>query len=140
MVDILKPKRCKDSKVERRNGGGGVIIKDVIYVWGGEADRIQPGLEELWKLDPSFPLITEPIQLPTLEPPQEKDSRCFACIDEYSLKDRVWTHRLTVGETVDDMPQLGRGCQLVEINGDIYAFSGFNAIFIEKDTGSEIRY
>ena len=140
MVDLLKPKQCKDSKVESRNGGGGIIIKDVIYVWGGEVDRIQPGLEELWKLDPSFPLITEPIQLPTLEPSQEKDSRCFACIDEYSLKDRVWTHRLTFGKTVDDVPQLGRGCQLVEINGDIYAFSGYNAKIIEKDTGSKIRY
>ena len=38
------------------------------------------------------------------------------------------------------MPQLGRGCQLVEINGDIYAFAGYNAKIIEKDTGSKIRY
>ena len=43
-------------------------------------------------------------------------------------------------ETVNDLPQLGRGCQLVEINGDIYAFSGYNAKAIEKDTGSKIRY
>ena len=27
-------------------------------------------------------------------------------------------------EAVDDLPQLGHGCKLVEINGDIYAFSG----------------
>ena len=92
MANLLEPKHCKDSKVEKRNGGGGVIIKDVIYVWGGEVEKIQAGLEELWKLDPSFPLPTEPIQLPTLEPSQENDSRCFACIDEYSLKDRAWTH------------------------------------------------
>ena len=45
-------------------------------------------------------------------------------------------------ETVDDLPQLGHSCQLqlVEINGDIYAFSGYNAKVIEKDTGSKIRY
>ena len=28
------------------------------------------------------------------------------------------------------MPQLGRGRQLVEINGDIYAFSGYVASYI----------
>ena len=31
----------------------------MIYVWDGEVDSIQPGLEELWKLDPSFPLIRD---------------------------------------------------------------------------------
>jgi len=136
----LEPKKCKSSKLERRNGGCGVVLKDVLYVWGGETDKIQPGLEELWKLDPSFPLIMEPIQLPTLEPSQEDDSKCFACMDEYSLKERVWRHRLTVGETPDDIPQLGRGCQMVEINGDLYAFAGYNATMIRKETGSKIRY
>lgn len=145
MVDLLnqsmlKPKQSKSSKVEGRNGSCGAILKDVIYVWGGETDRIQPGLEELWKLDPSFPLIREPIQLPALEPTQENDSRCFACIDEYSLKERVWTHRLTFGEILDDIPQLGRGCEIVEIYGDLYVFSGYNAKIIEKETGSKIRY
>ena len=139
MANLLIPKLCKDYEVEKRNGGGGVIIKDVIYVWGGEQDKV---LEEFQKIVPSLPKITvkKPIQLPTLEPSQKNDSRHFACIDEYSLKDRVWTHRLTFGKSIDDIPQLGRGCQLVEINGDIYAFAGYNAKIIEKDTGSKIRY
>ena len=33
-------------------------------------------------------------------------------------------HQLIFGETVDGMSQLGRGHQLVKINGDIYAFWG----------------
>ena len=124
--------------VSRRNGGCGVVIGEQLYVWGGEVEAIQPGFEELLKLCPSLPHIIGPEQLPTIS--EGQDGKHYANMDVYDLKERTWRQQPTVVDTLDDMPQLGRGCNMVEIHGDLYAFSGHNAKMIKKESATKIRY
>ena len=111
--------------LEKRNGGCGVIVNDKLYVWGGEGDRIKRGFEFL-RNDPNFRDIKECVSYPEPEPAQENDEYCYCTIDEYDLREGLWRHRMTHANNMDDFPLFGRGCNMVEINGNLYAFAGFN--------------
>ena len=125
--------------LEKRNGGCGVIVNGKLYVWGGEGDRIKRGFEFL-RNDPNFRDIRESVSYPEPEPVQENDKYCYCTIDEYDLKEGVWRHRMTHADSMDDLPLFGRGCTMVEINGNLYAFAGFNPKIIRNpDDGTKER-
>jgi len=133
MANLLG-KVYKDSfTLHKRNGGCGIIIGSKFYVWGGEGDRIKAGFEFL-RNDPNFRSIRECVSYPEPEPVKENDDYCYCTIDEYDLREGLWRHRMTRAHSMDDFPLFGRGCRMVEINGNLYAFSGFNPkIQVQQD-------
>ena len=125
--------------LHKRNGGCGVILGDKFYVWGGEGDRIKRGFEFLQN-DPNFSGgLRECVSYPEPEPPQENDEYYYCTIDEYDLREGLWRHRMTHANSMDDFPLFGRGCNMVEINGNLYAFAGFNPKIQVHQDGTKER-
>ena len=125
--------------LHKRNGGCGVILDDKFYVWGGEGDRVKKGFEFLEK-DPNFSGgIRECVSYPEPEPKQENDKYCYCTIDKYDLKEGIWQHRMTHAYSMDDFPLFGRGCTMIEINGNLYAFAGFNPKILQHPDGTKER-
>ena len=129
----------KDSfTLQKRNGGCGVILNGKLYVWGGEGDRIKLGFEFL-RNDPNFRDIKECVSFPEPEPAKENDDYRYCTIDEYDLKEGLWRHRMTRAKNKEDFPLFGRGCNMVEINGNLYVFSGFNPKIERQNDGTRHR-
>jgi len=125
-MEDLFAKGYKDSfTLYKRNGPCGVVYGRKFYVWGGEGDRIKVGYEFLQN-DPNFRNIREVVSYPEPEPAQDNDKYCYCTIDEYDIEEGVWRHRMTRADSMEDFPLFGRGCNMVEINGGFYVFSGFN--------------
>ena len=132
-------KTYKDSfTLVKRNGGCGVIVNGKLYVWGGEGDRIKLGFEFL-RNDPNFRDIKECVSFPEPEPKQENDDYYYCTIDEYDLREGLWRHRMTHTNTMDDLPLFGRGCNMVEIYGNLYAFAGYNPKILMQEDGTRQR-
>ena len=139
-VDEQVNKIYKDSfSLEKRNGACGVIVNGKLYVWGGEGDRIKLGFEFL-RNDPNFRDIKECVSFPEPEPKQQDDDYYYCTIDEYDLKEGLWRHRNTHAKSLDEFPLFGRGCNMVEINGNLYAFAGYNPKLLTQQDGTRQRH
>ncbi|XP_065887505.1 kelch domain-containing protein 1-like isoform X2 [Dysidea avara] len=121
-----------------KNGPCGVIYGKKLYIWGGEGDRIKADYGFLLQ-DPALRTIREIVSYPEPEPAQDNDEYCYCTIDEYDLEEGVWRHRLTRADSMEDFPLFGRGCNMVEIGGNFYVFSGFNPKILTHEDGSRQR-
>ena len=140
-MEELFERRYKDSfTLHKRNGPCGVVYGRKFYVWGGEGDRIKAGYEFL-QHDPNFRnlIIRECVTFPEPEPAQNNDEYCYCTIDEYDLEEGMWRHRITRANSMEDFPLFGRGCNMVEINGDFYVFSGHNTKIQTQPDGTRQR-
>ena len=52
----------------------------------------------------------------------------------------MWRHRMTRADSMEDFPLFGRGCNMIEINGNLYVFSGYNTKILTQEDGTQERH